>query len=106
MGVWCSERTGHSRMDQTWIKQLNPWQLQLVQWGVQTVAYAMSKRAMAVGRPFDGPEKVRLAWDEALALVGEMWGAACAQADPVDQDQVTRYFAERVLDWTVGHLSD
>ena len=92
-------------MEQAWIRSLTPWELQLVQWGSQTVAYAMSKHAAAIGRPFDGPEKVRLAWEEAMALIGEMWLEAGAGLEPADQDEVTRRFAERVLDWTVGHLA-
>ena len=83
---------------------------EIAHWGQQTICFAMSLRAIDVGKPIDEPERVRAAGVEASRIIQELWesvyNAAAEHHDPVGIQHVTIPFAREVLYWVADHLSD
>ena len=72
-------------------------------WGRQTIAFAMSLRAIDLGKSLDDPEQVRLAGREAHEITNKLLADAHKECggDPV---RIWQPFARTVLAWVDEHL--
>lgn len=72
--------------------------------------FAMSLRAIDVGKPLDDPERGRAATAEAMRISQELWesvyNAAAERRDPVRIEHVTMPFVRKVFDWVADHLRE
>lgn len=76
---------------------------QIQGWARQTMGFAMSIRAMELGRPLDyDSEHAQLARSEIEESAAEMWSAAHAEGDG-DVGQVAARFVEKVFEWSDRH---
>lgn len=83
----------------------NNWQSMLSNWGGQTIAFAMSQRAMDLGKALDQEHRARAANVEAKDTAQRLWTEALTEAgDPIDPPKFQAGFVRRVFEWCREHL--
>ncbi len=72
-------------------------------WGRQTIAFAMSIRAVDLGKSLDDPERVRLAGREAHEIAKKLWADASKECGG-DPKHMWQPFVRRIFAWVDDHL--
>ena len=78
----------------------------LTGWGRQTIAFAMSLRALDLGKSIDSPAQAAFAKQAAEETAQKLWGEAFneCEARPVTVVDIWQPFTRKVFAWASKHL--
>ncbi len=78
----------------------------LASWGRQTIAFAMSLRAVEIGKPIDGSNRVNLAGTEANKIAQDFWNEVSNECRKHPQlTDMWMKFTKKIFDWVHDHLA-